>query len=100
MEILVGNYLLPVSVNIYTSTSLDFTWSLDTFRCIAWSGHLNPCPAVPRGNTSDISPSLAAVSARVDGTGVQAEDSEMCWGLSQASLTCDTLAILITGRTR
>lgn len=100
MEILVGNYLLPVSVNIYTSTSLDFTWSLDTFRCMLWSGHLNPCPAVPWGNTSDISPSLAAVSARVDGTGAQAEDSEMCWGLSQASLTCDTLAILITGRTR
>ena len=35
MEILVGNYLLSVSMNIYTSTSLDFTWSLDTFRCIA-----------------------------------------------------------------
>lgn len=49
-EILVGNYLLPVSVDIYTSTSLDFTWSLDTFRCIAWSGHLNPCPAAPWEN--------------------------------------------------
>ena len=71
-EILVGNYLLPVSVDIYASTSLDFTWSLDTFRCMPWSGRLNPCPAVPWGNTRDISPSLAAVSARLDGAGAQA----------------------------
>lgn len=46
-EILVGNYLLPVSVDIYTSTSLDFTWSLDT-QMHAWSG-LEPMPSCTLG---------------------------------------------------